>query len=246
LERYITPQEFLNANVFETIQGMGKVSRKQKGLRVFKQIQEAAQNSIGLSIDEQEAESIRISRDTWIAMIRTTQMSLDWVLEKLIAKAQEFPYFAILTSIKGISDISAALFMAEVRDLSFFRHYKQIEAFAGLGLKNSDSGQYRGYRRISHIGNNRLRSIIFRMTVETKNYIPEIRIRFLTRQMKQDRYRRNIIACTSNLLKLIMSLVRENHPYEFREEKAKELELLEKQVEQIQEKKTKKLYKQAS
>jgi len=69
------------------------------------------------------------------------------------------------------------------------------------------------------------------MTVETKNHIPEIRIRFLKRQMKHDRYRRNIIACTSNLLKLIMNLVQENRFYEFREDKVKELNDLEKQIE---------------
>lgn len=246
LERYLTPKEFLNANVFETIQGMGKASRKQKGLSLFKQIQEAAQTSIGIGLDEKETQALCMVRTAWIAMIRTLQIQIDLILEKLIAKAQKLPYFNILTSIKGISDVSAALFMAEIRDLSSFHHYKQIEAFAGLGLRNSDSGTYKGYRHISHIGNSRLRAVIYLMTVETKKYIPEIRIRFLNRQMKQDRYRRNIIACASNLLKLIMALVRENRPYEFREEKIKELELLEKQVEQIQEKKTKKLYKQAS
>jgi transposase len=36
LERYIMPQEFLNANVFKTVQGMGKVSRKQKGIKTLK------------------------------------------------------------------------------------------------------------------------------------------------------------------------------------------------------------------
>ena len=83
------------------------------------------------------------------------------------------------------------------------------------------------------------------MTVETKNHIPEIRIRFLKRQIKQDRYRRNIIACTSNLLKLIMTLVQENRLYEFREEKVKELRELEKQIENNQKKAVKK-YKIAS
>jgi transposase len=160
--------------------------------------------------------------------------------------AKEKPYFHILTSIKGISDISASLFIAEVRDLYNFQHYKQIEAFAGLGLKNCDSGQYRGYRHISRIGNNRLRSIIYRMTTETKNHIPEIRIRFLNRKMIRNRYRKNIIACSSNLLKLIMALVQEHRPYEFREEKVKELQELELKIEHQQEKKTKKPYKKAS
>lgn len=246
LEHYITPQEFLDANVLETIQGMGNVSRKQKGLRTLKRIQEAATNSIGLCLDEEQIQAAHMARDAWIAMIRLLLMHKDRVLTQIINKAKQKPYFDILTSIKGISDISAALFIAEVRDLYNFQHYKQIEAFAGLNLRFSDSGKYKGYRHINHIGNGRLRSILYGMTVETKNHIPEIRIRFLKRKLKQDRFRRNIIACTSNLLKLIMTLVTENHPYEFQEEKVKELELLEKQFEQLQDKKSKKIFKKAS
>lgn len=246
LEDYITPQEFLDANVFKTVQGMGKVSRKQKGVRTLQKIQEAAMNSIGLSIDEEQIQAAHLARDAWIAMIQLLLIQIDQVLKQIISMAKQKTYFDILTSIKGISDISASLFIAEVRDIYNFSHYKQIEAFAGLSLRCSDSGKYRGYRHINHIGNGRLRSILYGMTVETKNYIPEVRIRFLKRQMKQDRYRRNIISCTSNLLKLIMSLVKENQPYQFREEKVKELELLEKQFEELQEKKIKNSYKKAS
>ena len=138
------------------------------------------------------------------------------------------------------------LFIAEVRDLYNFRHYKQIEAFAGLGLKNCDSGKYKGYRHISRIGNSRLRSIIYRMTSETRNHIPEIRIRFLNRKMIRDRHRKNIIACSSNLLKLIMALVQENRFYEFREEKVRECQELELKIEQMKKEKIQKAYKKAS
>jgi len=246
LERYIIPQDFLNANILETIQGMGKVSRKQHGLKTLKKLQEAAKNSIGLSMDEEQIRAVRMSRDAWVAMIHTLQIQQGRILEQLITMTKSCPYFEILTSIKGISDISAALFIAETRGLDGFQHYKQIEAFAGLGLKHSDSGKYRGYRHISHIGNNRLRSIIYLMTVETKNHIPEIRIKYLNRQLRQDRYRRNIVSCSSNLLKLIMALVKENRRYEFREESVKELEKLENKIQSIQEKRTKKQYKKAS
>ena len=246
LEHYITPQEFLDANVFEAVRGMEKVSRKKKGPKEFKKLQEAAKTSIGLDLDEEQVKAAHIARDAWIAMIKLLLRQINKVQKQIISKTKQRPYFDILTSIKGISDISAALFIAEVRDLYNFQHYKQIEAFAGIGLKNCDSGKYKGYRHISRIGNNRLRSIVYRMTTETKNHIPEIRIRFLNRKMIHDRYRKNIIACSSNLLKLIMALVQENRPYEFREEKVKELQELEIKIEQMKEKKIKRSYKKAS
>lgn len=246
LEHYITPQEFLDVNVFKTIKGMEKVSRKHKGVKELKELQEAARHSIGLNLDDQQIQAAHLARDAWISMIKLLLAQIDIVQSQLISQAKEKPYFDILTSIKGISDISASLFIAEVRDLYNFQHYKQLEFFAGLGLRNSDSGTYKGYRHISRIGNSRLRSIIYRMTKETKNHIPEIRIRFLKRKMIQDRFRRNVIACSSNLLRLIMVLVQENRPYEFREDKVKELQKLEDKIEQLEKKKTKQLYKKAS
>ena len=187
-----------------------------------------------------------MARDCWINMIRLLNGQIDRIQQQIIAIARQKPYFDILTSIRGISDLSSALFIAELRDLSHFEHYKQVEAFAGLALRNCDSGHYRGYRHISRIGNKRLRSIIFRMTTEAKNHIPEVRIRFLNRKMIHDRYRKNITACASNLLKLIMALVLENRHYEFREEKVKELQEVEKQFEKQQEQKAKKPLRKAS
>lgn len=243
LKRHITPRDFLNANIFQTIRGMESVSRKQKGLATLNEIRVAAKTSIGISLDHQQIRAAQSARDAWVAMIELLLCQIDSVLGQIIALAKQRLYFEILTSIKGISDISASLFIAEVRELNRFQHYKQLEAFAGLSIRASDSGKYNGYRHINHIGNGRLRSILYGMTVETKNHIPEVRIRFLKRQMKNGRFRRDIIACSSNLLKLIIALVKENRPYEFRDEKVKELEMLEKQFVARKDKKKKKSYK---
>jgi hypothetical protein len=81
------------------------------------------------------------------------------------------------------------------------------------------------------------------MAEETKNSIPEIRIRYLKRQMKQSRYKKNVTACTSNLLKLIVSLTKDNHEYQFKDDKLKELKELEDKYKEF--KKNKKYKKSA-
>ena len=85
---------------------MGNVSRKQKGLRTLKRIQDAAKTSIGLCLDEEQIQAAHMARDAWIAMVRLLLMQNDCVLTQIITKAKQKPYFHILTSIKGISDIS--------------------------------------------------------------------------------------------------------------------------------------------
>lgn len=52
------------------------------------------------------------------------------------------------------------------------------------------------------------------MTKETIKYTPEVRIKYLKRQMKRYNYTKNIIACSGQLLQLIMALIKDNRCYE--------------------------------
>ena len=80
------------------------------------------------------------------------------------------------------------------------------------------------------------------MTEETKNHIPEVRIRFLKRQMKKANYTKNITACTSNLLKIIIAMIRNNKCYEYDPEKIKEMEVLDDQYQEYKLKRKRKSF----
>lgn len=245
LSKFLTPKDFLSMNIFsETVQIM-KISQRQHGEATLKAIKDSARQSIGVKISDEEIITERITLNCWLGQYVLLKEQSKSVLEQLITLAEQTPYFHLITSLKGISDITASRFIAELRDLSYFNHYKKIEAISGLNLKLSQSGQYTGYRRITHIGNHRLRAIIYSMAEETKNHIPEVRIRYLKRQMKQPRYRKNVTAVCSNLLKLISSLVKENHQYFYKEDKQRELKELENKYKEFKEKK-KKQYKKSA
>jgi len=224
-------------NVFLETPEVMKLSGRQHGEATLRALKEAAKQSIGITLSNEEIISERITLNCWLGQYILLKEQINYVLEQLIALAENTPYFSIISSLKGISDITAARFIAELRDLSYFDHYKKIEAISGLNLKLSQSGQYTGYRRITHIGNHRLRAVIYTMAEETKNHIPEIRIRYLKRQMKQPRYRKNVIASCSNLLKLIVALIKEEHKYQYKQEKQNELLELEKKYKEFKEKK---------
>lgn len=110
--------------------------------------------------------------------------------------------------------MTAGFFLAEVRDLSKYDHYKQIQKLAGLNLRLNDSGRGHGRHKINKIGNRRLRWVVYMMTKETIKYTPEVRIKYLKRQMKRYNYTKNIIACSGQLLQLIMALIKDNRCYE--------------------------------
>ena len=243
LRKYLSAEEFRNMNIFTEAPECEKVSQKQHGFETLKRIKEAADNSIGIKLTGELLFAQKLTMHCWLNQLSLLKKQIKLVLDQMVLLAKKTPFFDIISSIKGVSNITAARFIAELRDPSLFNHYKKIEAFAGINLRLSQSGQFTGYRRITHIGNHRLRAILYTMSEETKNHIPEIRIRYLKRQMKQARYRKNVTACISNLLKLITSMIRENHTYNYKQEHVAELALLE---EQYKEFKKNKKYKRSA
>jgi len=189
-------------------------------------LQSLANTSIG-SHTEGEEDAIRAILDIWIAQVRQIDMSLATLGTAMIEQARKTEYFEQITSLKGIAPLTAARFIAEVRDLHDVTHYKQIEKYAGANVRLMDSGKYAGARKISKIGNKRLLRLIYLMTTQTVKFIPELRIKFITRQLKSNCFQKNIIAVSPWLLKLIMALIREKRSYAFREEAVQEMRRLE-------------------
>jgi transposase len=218
LEKYLFPKDYLNMDIqFEAIQ-IEKISRRQYGMKQLHKLQELAKHTIGISSNTEQCDRTIIL--TWLAGLKDIESRKKVILDQLIKLASSMKEFSILTDLKGISTETASLFLAEIRDISAFKNYKEIEKFAGYNLRLTQSGKHIGSRRISHIGNCRLRWIIYKMVEETAKYIPEVRIKYLRRQLKKRIYRKNIISCVPQLLKLIFSLLKKNRFYKYNEERA--------------------------
>jgi len=244
LRDYFLPRHYLQLDGEAVAEQMEAVSRKQHGKETLNKLIELAQNSVGIPVPEELEEAVRLTIRSWITMLETVQTQMKVVIKQLIALAKQTRYFEILTSLKGISEVMASFFVAETRVLEEFDHYKKLEKYAGHNLRQTQSGNYVGRRHISHIGNHRLSWVLYKMTEETARYIPEVRMKFLRRQLMLPKYRKNIVAASSNLLKLIVALVRENRPYQWNQDNLRALEMLEQQYQQ--KKARKKAYRLAS
>jgi len=245
LEKYFLPEHFRCLPVAEEELPVRSISNGNHGAKTLTKLKECAHKSVG-SHTQGEEEVLRLTLDTWIMQIRQADKALKAIMEKMVELAKKTRHFEILTSLTGISDISATLFIAECRDLDLYTHYKQIEKHAGMNLKLSDSGKYVGARRISGIGNKRLLRLIYLMTTQTVRFIPEVRIKFITRQLKRKCYRKNIMASASQLLKLLMALFKENRLYTFKKDAAKKLAKLETKYEALENKQTKEKVRKAA
>jgi len=239
LKQYFLPEQYLHMNIESVGKEIAKISQNQYGVQTLKRLQQAARQTIGIVKDEAEIIAGRLAIDTWLAMEAQAKEQRDQIKATLIELCRKTPEFAIIKSIKGISDLLTALFIAETRDLSLYNHHKQIEKCAGLNLRLRESGRYRGRKRISKIGNKRLSWILYWMVEQTARVIPEIRIKYLKRQIKKQCHRQSLIACVPVLVKLIIQLVKEQRLYEMRPEKIAEMTKLER-LYQPQKNKTKK------
>lgn len=238
LKQYFLPRHFLELDVDREAPHLLKISLRYHGRETLEDLKNWAKASIGVPVDPVVEEALRIVLDGLIVALSQVEAQIKTSLNALKALARALPEFDILTSIPNISENLAALFIAETANPSRFDHYKQVEKLAGLNLRLSQSGQYAGQRRISGIGNNRLRHIIYQMTVLTSRAVPQIRCRFLRRQMKRKCYRKSIISSSSQLLKLIMALIKEQRPYEHKKDWNRELKKLERQYQKQKQKPT--------
>ncbi len=227
LERYFLPRHFLDLDISQEAPRLLKLSQRHHGRETLEDLKSWAKTSIGVPVDPIVEDALRLVLDGWIRSLHQAEDQIKSVLKALKGLASQFSEFDILSSIPNISDNLAALFIAETANPSRFDHYKQVEKLAGLNLRLSQSGQYAGQRRISGIGNNRLRRIIYQMTVQTARVVPQVRCRFLRRQLKRKCYNKSIIAASSQLLKLIMVLLKEKRPYQHKKDWNRELGKLE-------------------
>ena len=232
LKTYLVPEDYLRLSIEQEAAALMAVSRNQHGRDTLLKLQTLARRSIGVKMHQQQINAQRLTLGAWLALIEATETQLQAVETQLIHLAQQTPYHAPLTSLKGVSSLLAALLIAEVRDPSRLRHWKQLERLAGYTLFVSDSGRYKGRRRVSHLGNARLRWILYQMASETSKYIPEVRCKYLRRRLSGSSNRtKNLCAALPKLLGLIVALWRDERPYTIEQQAQLELHRLEARLE---------------
>jgi len=226
LGKYFLPEHFQKLDIDEEEWNIRRISNGKHNADTLKKIKDHAHNSIGATKTGEE-DGVRMTLDAWISQLRLINEHMKTIGSTMIELAKETDFFEILVSVPGISDLSAARLIGECRDLNLFEHYKQIEKMAGSNIRLCDSGKYAGMRRLNKLGNKRLLKLIYIMTTQAARYMPEVRIKFLKRQIKKKSYRKNIFAASSILMRILMALIKEKRTYELRDDKVQEMEKLE-------------------
>ncbi|MBI4684056.1 MAG: IS110 family transposase [Nitrospirae bacterium] len=113
----------------------------------------------------------------------------------------------IITSINGISDITGAMFLAEVGDFRNFSSHKSLIAFAGIDPTIYQSGKFQGKSRISKRGNRHLRRVIYLMTLGVIRCNAFFKSYFLKRKQDGLPFRKAVMATAHKLIRVIFAML---------------------------------------
>ncbi|WP_219836124.1 IS110 family transposase [Paenibacillus sp. R14(2021)] len=217
LSLYLLPHELVNVPDKTLLQHLREVAKRGLGLGRIKNLKEAACRSIGIRTGSELAKME-------LKLLLTQYEWLHNKLEELGARLNELliqiPHVQQLLAIKGIGRDTIAGFLAEVGDISQYRHPKQISKLAGLNLKTNSSGTHTGQTKITKRGRKRLRALLFRvmMPLVAKNAAFRALHEYYTkRSINPLKKMQSLIALCNKLIRILFGILKKGH--EFSEEK---------------------------
>lgn len=136
-------------------------------------------------------------------------------IEAKIGVVLESPAFArtvaIVTSIKGIADVTAGTLVALLPELGS-KSARSIAALAGLAPINRDSGTMRGERHIGG-GRQRVRRALYMAALSAIRCEPHFKARYLDIKSRCKHAKIAIIAIARKLLVTLNAMVKTGQPY---------------------------------
>lgn len=177
-------------------------------------IKEYASNSYP-GVDESSMDVQNLKQLCEILIELTKQKDL--IKHNMIELARESKMFEPINSLFGIGDLTTALLIAELKDITRFKNVKQINASCGLDPTIAQSGKTINYHGpISKRGNRYARKVLFNccktiITVSAK-FDTENPIYVYYQKKKQEgkHYYSCLTACSTKLIRIIYALCMNN------------------------------------
>lgn len=119
----------------------------------------------------------------------------------------------LITSIKGVGQITAFKILAQVRDINCFNNAKQFAAFIGISPRQHQSGKFKGKTTISRLGDSRLRKALYMAALVAKRYNKSLRP-FVDRLEMNGKAKKVIIcAVMRKLAHIIFGVLKNKNPF---------------------------------
>jgi transposase len=146
----------------------------------------------------------------------TAHARLSDVERRMVGVLDAMGLTGLVTSIPGVSAVTAAAILAETGDLSRFASARSVVKHAGLNPAENTSATLRGATRLSRRGRPRLRVAAWRAVWAAKPHNPVLAARF-ARLTTRDRGRLSDaqarVACAASLLRWLHAIITTGQPF---------------------------------
>jgi transposase len=188
------------------------MSKRGKSINLSaKDIKELAKNSIGKS-----SENFKMVIKLDIRTIEFLELNLKEITDSFIDQIKKSNHddLDIISSIKGISDITACHFIAEVKDIKRFPTRNKLIAFAGTDPSIRQSGtSVNSNGKISKKGSRTLRRYLFLMGQSLIVHNPNFKEYYEKKKKEGMPYRKAMIALCNKLLRILYALLTKRQTY---------------------------------
>lgn len=213
----LLPHELVSESEEALLSHLRKVAKRGLGIERMRSLKAAASRSVGIregtALAKLELQLLLTQYELLESKFEELEARLDELLEQI-------PHVKQLLDIKGIGRDSIAGFLAEVGDITHYRHPKQIIKLAGLNLKENTSGKHKGQTKITKRGRKRLRALLFRvmMPLVAKNCAFKALHQYYTKRPDNPlKKMQSLIALCNKLIRILFGVLKKGH--QFSEEK---------------------------
>lgn len=199
--------EIGDANLTRLANLLYTASRGRYGKEEARKLKLTAQHSIG-----QHSLSKAFELQNTLQMIENYNASISEVEKKVEDLMNEID--SPITTIPGVSIISAATILAEIGDVSSFDSPDKILAFAGMSPSIYQSGKFlSSHAKMEKRGSTYLRKALFMTTQFVCSNEPQFSAYLTKKRLEGKHYYVAISHATKRLVRLMYAMLKSNEPY---------------------------------
>lgn len=209
------PEEIAQLDLTELAEVLSKQSKGRFGLDKAQELKNSASRSIGITRIQNSAKlQLRLLVEQ-IEVLEDHVKEIDQNIDDLMQSQTCY-----LSSIPGISDITAAVMLGEIGDINRFDTPGKLAAFAGIDPSISQSGQYLATNnRMSKRGSPYLRRAIWLAAGVARQHDPELKAFYERKKLEGKHHSTVIGAVARRLLNRVYIVLKEQRPYEVKPKK---------------------------
>jgi transposase len=210
LQEAVSAQDFANFDLQELTEILAEKSRGQFGAEKAKQVQEKAQQSIGVGFLADAAQVEMRCLLAQIELVEEQQAEVEKAQAELMAKIPQH-----ITTIPGVGLVTGAAILSEIGDISRFETEDKLVAYAGIDATVHQSGQFQATEtHMSKRGSPYLRLALWQAASMSILHNEELKTYYAKKRAEGKAHGTALGAVCRKLLVRVFVILKENRPYE--------------------------------